>query len=373
MAAAELTRAEARRVAVHAQRLDVPRPTGVLETVRALGLLALDPVAAVAPSAELVLWSRIGPAYDPGELADAVDALDLVEVEGVLRPAEDVALLRPEMAAWRGELPGALKPWQEGVLQWVEDNRGFRLDVLEALRADGPLPSRELPDTCVRPWRSSGWNDGKNVTLMLAQLVRRGEVAVAGREGRERLFDLAERVYPPVDEELPLDEAQRRRDAARLAALGIARARAADQQGEPLGVVDAGVEAVVEGVRGRWRVDPAALAAVRDGFAGRAALLSPLDRLVYDRRRMADLFAFEYALEMYKPAAGRRWGYYALPVLVGDRLVGKLDATAERGAGVLRVHALHEDEPLAPAERAAVEAEVADLGAWLGLDVRRDA
>ncbi|MCV2392696.1 winged helix DNA-binding domain-containing protein [Actinotalea sp. M2MS4P-6] len=371
MAPLRLSRDDARRVAVRAQLLTAHRPPNLLTTVRGLGLLVLDPISAIAPSADLVVWSRRGSAFEPRELADAVDAQELVEFQGTLRPAEDVVLLKPEMAAWRGE--GApLKPWQQAALDWVEDNRGFRLDILELLRSDGPLPSRELPDTCVRPWRSSGWNNNKNVTQMLGQLVRRGEVAVAGREGRERLWDLAERVYPDVPD-LPAGEAQRLRDARRLGTLGIARPKAAEQQDEPIDVADAGIEAVVDGVRGRWRVDPEVLDAVGPTSGGsRAALLSPFDLLVYDRKRMAELFEFDYTLEMYKPAAQRRWGYYALPVLVGDELVGKLDAKADLAAGVLRVHALHEDRSLAPDERAAVEVEVADLARWLQLDLARD-
>ena len=130
---------------------------------------------------------------------------------------------------------------------------------------------------------------------------------------------------------------------------------------------DAGEPAVVDGVKGEWRVDPASL----DGapLQARAALLSPFDRLVADRKRLAELFEYEYLLEMYKPAAKRRWGYYALPVLYADRLVGKLDATADRAAGVLRVTALHEDEPFTPEVRAAVEAEMDDLARWLDLEV----
>ena len=84
---------------------------------------------------------------------------------------------------------------------------------------------------------------------------------------------------------------------------------------------------------------------------------------------MTDLFDFDYQLEMYKPQAKRRWGYWALPVLHGDRLVGKLDATAERDRGVLRVDAVHEDEPFDAALRAAVEAEIESLATWLDLEV----
>ena len=118
--------------------------------------------------------------------------------------------------------------------------------------------------------------------------------------------------------------------------------RSTEVPGEPNYVGEVGEPAVVEGVRGKWRVDPAYLATPLEG---RTALLSPLDRLVMDRKRMAEIFEFDYQLEMYKPAAKRRWGYWALPILYNDRLVGKLDATADRESGVLRVDAVHEDEP----------------------------
>jgi uncharacterized protein len=137
---------------------------------------------------------------------------------------------------------------------------------------------------------------------------------------------------------------------------------------EPIHVGEAGEPAVVEGVKGEWRVDPRYL---DDGFKGRTALLSPFDRLVHDRVRAEELFEFEYTLEMYKPAAKRRWGYFALPILHGDRLVGKLDAAADRKASVLRVNAVHEDVPFSRAIRAGVQKEIDDLATWLGLDVAR--
>lgn len=370
-----LSRADARRLAVRAQLLTagpltaVPlpaeRPPGVLDVVRSLTFLQHDPTAAVAPSAHLVLWSRLGSGYEPRELDDAVDAGRLVELNGLIRPAEDVALFTAEMAAWPGLPP--VPAWREENRAWAEANRACRDDVLAALRGDGPLPASELPDTCVRPWRSSGWNDDKNVLMLLGIMAARGEVAVAGRDARGRLWDLAERVYPD-DPPVPVEEARRRRDERRLRALGIARAKAAQTPNEPNHVGAAGEEAVVEGVRGSWRVDPALL---DQPFAGRTALLSPLDRLVFDRKRMDELFEFDYALEMYKPALTRRWGYWALPVLHGDRLVGKLDAAADVAGGVLRVHAVHEDEPWDAATRAAVDAEIADLARWLELDLVR--
>jgi uncharacterized protein len=165
---------------------------------------------------------------------------------------------------------------------------------------------------------------------------------------------------------VPRDEALHIRNQRRLRALGIARARGPECPVEPVDVGEAGEPAVVEGVKGTWRVDASLLG---QPFSGRAALLSPFDRLTHDRKRTVELFGFDYQLEMFKPAGKRRWGYFALPILYGDRLVGKLDATADRKAGVLRVDAIHQDVPFDEAMIAAVEGEIKDLAHWLQLDL----
>jgi hypothetical protein len=359
----QLTRTDARRIAVQAQLLDAERPAGSPDLVRHLGFLQLDPIAAVAPSADLVAWSRFGSSYDPAELRTALADRTLIELQALIRPAEDLALYRADMAVWPGT--GTLRPWQVERRAWVKANDACRRDILRRLKASGPLLMRDLPDTCAVPWASSGWTASRNVEKMLDLMVARGEVAVAGRRGTERLWDLAGRVYPD-DPVVPAEEAARIRNERRLRALGIARARATQAPVEPWDVGDVGEPAVVDGVKGEWRVDPSLLGRP---FSGRAALLSPFDRLVHDRKRALELFNFDYQLEMYKPAAKRRWGYYALPVLYRDRLVGKVDAAADRKASVLRVDAIHEDEPFNKASAAAVRRELKDLARWLKLDV----
>jgi uncharacterized protein YcaQ len=356
-----LSRTEARRIAVRAQCLDRNRPLGLLDLVRQLTVLQVDNTAAVAPSADLVLWSRLGSTYSPADLEAALGNQTLVELQGMIRPAEDLTLYRADMADWPGR--GELNEWREYQRDWVAANSACRLDILDRLRQDGPLPARELPDTSAVPWRSSGWSNDRNVSRLLEFMEARGEVAVAGRRGRERLWDLAQRIYPGV-EVTPADEARRARDEKRVRALGIARCRGPECPVEPMDVGAAGEPAVVEGVRGQWRVDPAQLG---QPFKGRAALLSPLDRLVFDRKRMVELFEFDYQLEMYKPAAKRRWGYWALPILYGDRLVGKVDATADHKSTVLRVDAVHQDVPFTKAMTAAVAREIRSLAAWLNL------
>ena len=363
MAVHQLTRDEARRIAISAQLLDHARPPDMSAVVRHLTLLQYDQTAAVAPSADLVLWSRLGSGYAPEELAAALADQSLVELHMLIRPAGDIALHRADMADWPGR--GELAEWEAALEDWVRANDECRRHILERLFDENPLTARAFPDLTIVPWRSSGWNNDRNVIRLLDQMASRGEVAVVGRRGRDRLWDLAERVYPD-DPPVPADEAQRIRAERRLHALGIARARATATPGEPNHVGEAGEPATIEGVRGKWRVDPAYLG--RD-FTGRTALLSPLDRLVYDRKRMTEIFEYEYQLEMYKPVAKRRWGYWALPILHGDRLIGKVDATADCTEGVLRVDAIHQDEPFEPATAAAVEAELADLADWLDLDL----
>jgi len=367
MAMHQLSRADARRIAVRAQLLDDRRPAGLLEVVRHLTLLQVDPTAAIAPNADLVAWSRLGSSYSPADLETALAERTLLELRAMIRPGEDLALYRADMARWDSAERGELAGWRASQRDWVRANDACRLDILDRLAASGPLASRELPDTCKVPWRSSGWTNDRNVSQLLEFMVLRGEVAVAGRRGGDRLWDLAERVYPD-DPVVPAEEAQRVRDQRRLRALGIARARGPECPVEPVDVGEAGEPAVVEGVRGTWRVDPSQLG---QPFTGRAALLSPFDRLVHDRKRTVELFGFDYQLEMYKPAAKRRWGYFALPILYGDRLVGKLDATADRRAGVLRVDAVHQDVPFDPAMADAVDREIRDLAAWLRLDLAR--
>jgi uncharacterized protein YcaQ len=351
-----LTKAQARRIAVRAQLLDAPRPTDLLAVVQQLTLLQIDPTAAIAPSADLVAWSRLGSAYQPAHLQQALEQdRTLFEHNALVRPMSDVGLYLAGAADW---------PSYETTRAWIRDNDRFRRDILKLLGRSGPLISRDIPDTCVVPWASSGWTHDRNVTQMLEFLMMRGEIAIAGRVGRERLWDLAERVYP-ADVAVPsVGEAERRKNERRLASLGIARQKTRAMPMEPTHVGDAGEPAVVEGVKGEWRVDPAALG---DDFEGRTALLSPFDRLVHDRVRAEELFDFEYTLEMYKPAAKRRWGYFALPVLHHDRLVGKVDAKADRKASVLRVNAIHEDVKFTRAMTKAVQSELEDLASWLGL------
>jgi uncharacterized protein YcaQ len=353
----QLTKAEARQIAVRAQLLDARRPRDLVEVVRRLTFLQIDPTAAIAPSADLVAWSRLGSSYEPGHLKrELEERRTLFEQDAMVRPMSDVGLY----------LAGDDWTTYQHLHDWLRANDNFRRDIVKLLRKSGPLTSRDIPDTCAVPWKSTGWTNNRNVTQMLEFLAIRGDVAITGRVGRERVWDLPERVYPSAIVVPPAEERERLKNERRLSSLGIARSKRQKAPMEPWDVGGAGEPAVVAGTKGEWRVDPTFLGG---DFKGRTALLSPFDRLIHDRVRAEELFEFEYTLEMYKPEKQRRWGYFALPILHGDRLVGKLDAKADRKAGVLRVNAIHGDVKFTKTIAKAVQKEIDELASWLELEL----
>ena len=325
-----LSPTDARRTAVSAQLLAEPQPASILDVVRRIGFLQLDPTAAVAPSHLLVLWSRLGP-YDTAELDRLLwqDKL-LFEWRAFVYPVEELPLYLSLMRRF----PAGDTAWPSRVRDWLAANARFRRYVLGELERRGPLLSRELEDRSQAPWRSTGWTGNRNVGQMLELLTARGDVAVAGRRGAQRLWDLAERWYPAV-EPLPAATADALLEEKRLRTLGVVRRD------------------------GEW----VAHAPVPAAFAGRTTLLSPFDRLIHDRVRTLALFDFDYRLEIYVPRAKRRHGYFVLPILHGDRLVGRIDPLFDRKEGVLRINAVHwEGDPVD------IDEPVSGLADWLGAE-----
>jgi hypothetical protein len=267
--------------------------------VRKLGFLQLDPIAAVAPPQYLVLWSRLG-AFDPGEL-DRLLWVDrkLFEWNAYVYPIESLPIVR----AWINELRRTRRlkrdRWRH---EFLKENAAFRRYVLREIERRGPLLSRELEDRAKSDPLDSRWYGRRYVGLMLAVLHLRGELAIAGRRGGQRLWDLAERWYPEGDT-LPKAEADRTWEEQRFRARGV------------------------RFVRGEWHAHPDVS---DEPVPDRATLLSPFDQLVSDRDRAEALFGFRYRLEMYVPAAKREYGYYVLPLLVGDRLAGRAEPRFDR-------------------------------------------
>jgi uncharacterized protein YcaQ len=387
MATPELTADAARGIATAASLLQNggrlrPDGDGILEVVRHLGSLQLDPTRTVERTHYLVLWSRLG-GYDRDELDRVLwRERRLLEHNAFLVPVERLPELRYESGPW-------IQRW-DGVREWIQTNRAFHDSILAQLRDRGPLQSRDLDDSAlVEGWRSSGWTHGKNTTRMLEFMAKALEVLVVGREGQERLWDLAERVIPrdapdylPSDAEYAerrLEEAMRRFGVADLREIKT-RTYWADKRALPRAIdrfVDEGrlipVSLPRETVRRPTWATPAALEAAESAVASRTTLLSPFDPLIYDRDRTLELFSFQYKLEMYVPKDQRQFGHFTLPLLHDNRLVGRLDAEMDRAARSLMVKRLHwENDPTTRARREADRA-IGRLASFLGATEVRQA
>jgi uncharacterized protein len=319
---------EARRIAVRAQLLD-GSATDVLGTVRRLGFLQLDPIATVAPPQHLVLWSRLGPSYDRAELDRLLwEERKLVEWNAFLYPMEDLPLLQAEMRRRSGTR-------HKNLSAYLSDHAAFRRYVLRELESRGPLLGREIETHRSRKFDDHRWWGTRQVGLMLQVLNMRGEVAVVGRQQNQRVWDLAERWYPET-EKLTWKEAERRIDELRFRSLGV-RLR-----------------------HGKLEVHPEAA----DGpVPARVTFLSPFDRLVHDRARAEYLWSFYYRLEMYVPQAKREYGYYVVPILHGDRIVGRIEPVHDRKARTLRVNGVWWEDG---AEPVPLDETLDSLAGWLG-------
>jgi uncharacterized protein len=313
-----------RRVAVHAALLDSSANT-VLETVQRLGFLQLDPISTVAPAQHLVLWSRLGQRYDPAELHRLLwDERKLVEWDAYVYPAEDLPVLKTLMRRRDRGL-------DRRVIAWLKEHASYRRYVLKELDRRGPLLSREIEDHANSIREGHRWWGERKMGLMLGALNMRGEVAVVGRQGKQRVWDLAERWYPET-ERVSLAEAKRHLEARKQRRLG----------------------AWLE--RGKWHVHPDA----DDGpVPDRATLLTPFDQLIHDRDRAEALWDFRYRIEIYVPAAKREFGYYVLPLLVGDRIVGRAEPVFDPKTKTLRLLGAWGDT-------SRLDEAMDDLTAWLG-------
>lgn len=363
-----------------------------MEVAHDLGYLQLDPIRVVERSHLLVLWSRLG-RFDPADL----DALQWQERRlfeywahaASIVPTEDYPIHNFLMRRYLRPRPREGE-YRKRTRAWLEENSALRRSILTRLRAEAPLPLRAFEDRAVQGWRSTGWTSGRNVERMLDILWTKGKVVVAGRSGIQKLFALADGWFPDWTPKATLSEREVTRRAAQrsLRALGVATARqiknhfmAGRYRSLPQVLTQLEREGLIEQVRvvedgtespGQWFVHSEDLPLVEGLQAGewapRTTLLSPFDNLIIDRARTESLFGFRYRMEIYVPKAKRQYGYYVLPILHGDRLIGLVDPLMDRKRGTLRVNAVHA-EPDAPTTLKAgrsVAGAIQDLATFLG-------
>lgn len=388
-----ITLTAARRLAITRQRLAGPRPSAtkdsIWEVARDLRCLQLDPISTVTRSHLLVLWSRLG-------------AFDIADVEALLWQdrrlfeywahcasivlTEDYPIHRQRMRHYLAEE----STWAERGRTWLEENAGLRDHILTELEAKGPLPSRYFEDRSQAEWASTGWTSGRNVSHMLASLWADGTIMVAGRAGGQKLWDLTERCLPSWTPRTEIEppEATRRSVEHALRALGVARTKHITQhftrqrypgikavmsdlerQGS---IVQIAVEDEERSLQGPWYVHAEDLPLLDQIVAGdwspRTTLLSPFDNLICDRARTELLWDFRYRIEIYVPKAKREYGYYVLPILHGDQLIGRIDPQMDRRKQQLQINAVHA-EPNAPRNgevAQAIASAIADLARFLG-------
>jgi uncharacterized protein YcaQ len=383
----------ARRLVIMRQRLAGPRPSanssGIMDVMRDLGYVQLDPMRVVEQSHLLVLWSRLGQ-YDPTHLdmllwkerrlfQDWAQATSIVLTEDY-----------PIFSALKRSFATGNQPWAQRIRTWMEKNKKLRRYILTQLRRKGPMPSDAFEDKSVEDWRSSGWTAGRNVDMMLTCLWAQGKIMIAGRTGGQKLWDLTERYLPEWTsrERLSDREVSRRAAQKSLRALGVARATHIKQHYirrcySNLDDVLAELEVkgrvtqveIREGRRvwrGPWYIhveDQPLLDRLAGGeWEPRTTLLSPFDNLICDRRRTEQLFNFHFRLEVYVQKPKRKYGCYVMPILHGDRFIGRIDPVMNRKQGRLTINAVYA-EPDAPKSKETVRAvasAIEELGVFLG-------
>jgi uncharacterized protein YcaQ len=362
----------ARRLAITRQRLagqtSKPNADGIFDVVKDLGFLQLDPTNVVAPSHQLVVFSRVGP-YQPRHLETLLwderrlfeswaHAASIVVTEHYPIHHWIIRRIATGKGFWHGFTAGGARSALR-VLAWMKANDALRRSILRQIRERGPLPSRAFEDQSTGAWRSSGWNNGRNVGMMLFYLQMMGQLMVAGRSGGQKLWDLSERCLPPWTPKTRLSEPAIVRWAAEISlrALGVATPTdirehfirwkyvnlpaalaSLEKQGRIVPVTVRGGDRSWPGTCYVHADDLALLDRIEAGeWSPRTTLLSPFDNLIIDRKRTRRMFGIDYTMEIYVSAAKRRYGYYAMPVLYGDQLVARVDAAMNREAGRLSI------------------------------------
>ncbi len=383
----------ARQLAVASQRLSGPEETAVLPLLQQLNCLQIDPLNVVARSPLLVLWSRLG-SYDTAEFETLLwDDKTLFEYwahAASIVLSADYPLHRPRMINFaRGD-----SKWEKRVGEWLEANQPFRQYILNELAQRGPLLASEIENRIVEPWPSSGWTNNRNVTVMLTFLWERGEIMVSRRFGKgfglKKQWALAEHHLPQWDDHNPWPQERIVYEAAQksLRALGVGTAKHIENhfiRGRYPGLAgvmeklagDGRIHPIHISANGQtlpsdWYIHSDALPLLEQLQAGswqpRTTLLSPFDNLICDRKRTETLFDFYYRSEIYTPKAKRQYGYYVMPILHGENLIGRIDPKLDRKTKKLHIYAAfaEPDTPLTPDVGAAIRRAIEEMAQFLG-------
>jgi uncharacterized protein YcaQ len=367
-----------------------PNAEGNFAVVKDLGFLQLDPTNVVAPSHQLVVFSRVGP-YQPKQLETLLwderrlfeswaHAASIVVTEHYPIYRWIMHRIATGKGFWHGFTPSGERQAQR-VLAWIKMNDSLRQSILRQIRQRGPLPSRAFEDQSTGAWRSTGWNNARNVGMMLFYLQMMGQVMVSGRSGGQKLWDLSDRCLPPWTPKTRLGEPAIVRWAAEISLRALGVASPADIREHFIRWKYVNLPAVLAFLEKQRRIVPVT---VRDGdrswpgpwyvhaddlalldrieagtWSPRTTLLSPFDNFIIDRKRTSRMFGFDYTMEIYVPAAKRRYGYYAMPVLHEDRLVARVDPAMNRDTKRLSIRQVSvepgcDDPQLARATREAI-------------------
>jgi uncharacterized protein YcaQ len=379
----QLSLKQARRVALAAQRFNGRQPpltftsSHVTQLIEHLGVLQIDSVNALVRSHYLPLYSRLG--NYPQKLLDQAawsqgrqrKLFEYWGHEASLLPVSLYPLMR-----WRMQRASQGEGIYQQLAKFGREEQATIARVLQAVRDQGALGAGSLS---TRQERAGPWWDWSAEKLALEWLFAAGEVTVSGRRGFERLYDLPERVLPPSIIHHPeIDEANAQRGLLlrAITALGVGTEKdirdyfRQDPAPAKTGLAELLEDGAIERIQVQgWKQPTYALPGLRvPRKITASALLSPFDSLIWERSRTERLFDFHYRLEIYTPAHKRVYGYYVLPFLHNERIAARIDLRAERAAGRLAVHAVHEEEPGLDEEGMhALAANLRQLADWLGL------
>ena len=376
-----ISKSQARRIALAAQGFADLRPAGRVDrrhlrkTMGRLQLLQLDSVPVVIRTQYMPLFSRLGPYR-----ADLLDEIAYEADEWFEAWSHEASLLPVEMEPWlRWSKQRARDGETWGRLHTLaQKDPGYIESVLAEVKSRGPLVAGELSDP--RPRSGSWWGSRSGGSVALDWLFRIGALGVRRGKGFVKQFDLLERIVPAAIRARPTPSLESSLDELLLrsaSAHGIATADClVDYFRLPIRPAKARLASLVE--------DGKLIACNVDGWRNAiyrhpaskmpraiktAALLSPFDPLVWNRKRIDGLFGFDYRIEIYTPAKKRKYGYYVLPFLLGDRLVARFDLKTDRQSGTLRVLAAHLEADASMTEIASAAAlELGELARMVGTE-----